>query len=236
MTGTNKLPKEMIAGLIKMVQDIASKDGQTTNQTISIVKFYRLVMFNCTFYLNGQEEDGQEVFTNFVKVFVDYLKRILTRLKDDLLNQNIDVLYNLCLNILVALAEPKNYAMQFKQVLKLDNYGFDLAEVKYLNDCMSNFVSSADASESIIADIELDKFSKFEKEDLENQFDNKSLVDIGKLRENSDSKDINSQDLEELTDTVHRMVFQQNYASSSSQEESKAPSPSNEQDITEEIK
>lgn len=149
MTGSNRLSEDMLEGLIAMLKVLGSKGDQTTNQEITTTKFYRLVMFNCTFYLSRHEGEKKHVFVNFVKAFVEYIKRILVRFKDNATNQNMDVLYNLWLNVLVALANPQNYAHQFKQVLKLNKYGFDLAEVKYLNDNLDKYLNEVDSDEEV---------------------------------------------------------------------------------------
>lgn len=141
MSSMTKIPEKTVEELVEMLNKLGTNDEQTTNQTITIVKFYRLVLFNCTFYLSKLESSGKYVFLALAKSLVDYIKRILTRFKDNMLNMNMDILYNLWLNILTALAEPSNYAYQFKSVLKLTEYGFDLAEVKYLNDNFNQFLT-----------------------------------------------------------------------------------------------
>lgn len=60
--------------------------------------------------------------------------------QNNLESTNFEILYNLILNILIALAESNNYAYQFKNILKLDKFGFDLAEIKYLNDQFENYI------------------------------------------------------------------------------------------------
>lgn len=58
LTGSSKLSEQMISGLAEMLK-ILGKDGeQTTNQEITTVKFYRLVLFNCTFYLSKNEKNN----------------------------------------------------------------------------------------------------------------------------------------------------------------------------------
>jgi hypothetical protein len=154
MSSMVKIPEKIIEELIEMLNKLGTNDEQTTNQTITTVKFYRLVLFNCTFYLSKHDSSGKYVFISFTKSLVDYLKRILTRFKDNMLNMNMDVLYNLCLNILTALAEPSNYAYQFKSVLKLAEYGFDLAEIKYLNDNFNQFLTYQEEDLEIAAGVE----------------------------------------------------------------------------------
>lgn len=95
MTGSNRLSEDMLEGLIAMIKALGANGDQTTNQEITTAKFYRLIMFNSTFYLSRHEGDKKYVFVNFVKAFVEYIKRILVRFKDNATNQNMDVLYNL---------------------------------------------------------------------------------------------------------------------------------------------
>lgn len=91
----------------------------------------------------------KQIFTFFAKVFLEYIKRIMSRFKEHMKDQNIDVLYNLCLNVLIALANPVNYAHQFKQVLKMNKYAFDPAETKYLNDNLDKVMIGVDDNNEV---------------------------------------------------------------------------------------
>lgn len=146
MTGSNRLDERMVKGLIAMLNSFKSDNPQTIDNEITTIKFYRLVMFNCTFHLFKHESDTKYLFVDLVTAFVKYLKRLMVKYNSDVDYNNIDVLFNLCLNVFIALAEPKNYAMQFKNVLKLEKYGFDLAEIKYLNDNLDNYMQEVRAA------------------------------------------------------------------------------------------
>lgn len=80
---------------------------------------------------------------------------MLVKYQSNLESVNFEILYNLILNILIALTESNNYAYQFKNILKLDKFGFDLAEIKYLNDQFENYIEYPEDEEvrSIISNL-----------------------------------------------------------------------------------
>lgn len=76
------------------------------------------------------------------------------------------------------------------------------------------------------AGIEVDTYSRFQNEEEENIFDNKSLVDIQRILTSKTPSAINSQSLSELTNSVCQMVYEQHNSpkKSNNQEESKEES------------
>jgi len=82
--------------------------------------------------------------------------------------------------------------------------------------------------------IEVDNYPRFESEEDENIFDNKSLVEINRAKSTKVEQNINSQSLDELTNRVYQMVYEQhNHKPSIKQEEVKDDSvQSSDQDIT----
>ena len=107
------------------------------------------MLFNCTFYLSSQETDKKQVFVKFTKVFVDYIRRMIVMIGDKLDDKHVDILYNMCLNILISLANPSNYAYEFKQVLKMEKFNFDWSEVKFLNDNMDKFLENIEVNDVV---------------------------------------------------------------------------------------
>ena len=55
ITGSQRIHKDMVDGLISMINSVGSSNNQTTDYEITWIKFFRLVMFNWTFYLNKHE-------------------------------------------------------------------------------------------------------------------------------------------------------------------------------------
>mmetsp|Transcript_34309 Transcript_34309/g.39639 ORF Transcript_34309/g.39639 Transcript_34309/m.39639 type:complete len:103 (-) Transcript_34309:87-395(-) len=58
MAGNSRLSKEMIDGLMEMLTSFNSDNNQAVDQEITTVKFFRLVMFNTTFYLGKYDSDN----------------------------------------------------------------------------------------------------------------------------------------------------------------------------------
>ena len=42
--------------------------------------------------------------------------------------------------MVIALAEPKNYTYQFRSVIKLEKYGFDDTETRYISKLLEQYV------------------------------------------------------------------------------------------------
>jgi hypothetical protein len=65
--------------------------------------------------------------------------------------------------------------------------------------------------------IEVDMYSRFQNEEEENIFDNKSLAEIQRILNSKSSSSINSQSLSALTNSVCQMVYEQHNVSMNSE-------------------
>ena len=151
MTGCNRLDENIVAGIISMLEDFCTKVDpeidinniqMSIDNEITMVKFWRLVMYNTTFNLVNPESDKVYVYLRYVKAYIDYIKYLLKKYKEIFDHKNIDVLINIWLNVVISLAEPKNYTYQFRSIIKLEKYGFDDSETRYISKQLEKYIEN----------------------------------------------------------------------------------------------